>query len=123
VVGAHLTGMPLNHELTSRGGVLVAAARTAATYRLHALAGAVPPKPGLERVGEGGAAIVIELWDLPTARFGEFVAGIPGPLGIGTLEVEDGSLVKGFICEPWALAGARDITSFGGWRAYVASRS
>ena len=120
VVGAHLTGMPLNRELTDRQAVLVERATTSAAYRLYALAGTVPPKPGLARA-EGGAPIDVELWDMPAAAFGSFVAGIPAPLGIGTLELADGRAVKGFICEPWALAHAVDITSFGGWRAYLAA--
>jgi allophanate hydrolase len=121
VVGAHLTGMPLNFQLTTRDAVLVEQTTSAASYRLYALPGTVPPKPGLARVAEDGAEIIVELWDVPQARFGEFVAEIPPPLGIGNLELADGRWVKGFICEPYALAGARDITSFGGWRAFIAS--
>ncbi|MBA4244449.1 MAG: allophanate hydrolase [Pseudomonas sp.] len=120
VVGAHLTGMPLNFQLTTRDAVLVEQSTSAAHYRLFALPGTVPPKPGLARVAEDGAAIIVELWDVPQARFGEFVAEIPPPLGIGNLELADGRWVKGFICEPYALDGARDITSFGGWRAFIA---
>lgn len=122
VVGAHLTGMPLNFQLTSRDAVLVEQTSSAATYRLYALPGTVPPKPGLARVAADGAAIIVELWDIPQARFGEFVAEIPAPLGIGNLQLADGRWVKGFICEPYALDGARDITSFGGWRAFIASQ-
>ncbi len=122
VVGAHLTGMPLNFQLTQRDAVLVEQTLTAPSYQLYALPGSVPPKPGLARASEGGAAIIVELWDIPLARFGEFVAEIPPPLGIGNLELADGRWVKGFICEPWALSGAEDITSFGGWRAYLAQR-
>jgi allophanate hydrolase len=121
VVGAHLTGMPLNFQLTTRNAVLVEQTLTASHYRLHALPGTVPPKPGLVKDDSGGA-IIVELWDMPIARFGEFVAEIPAPLGIGNLTLADGRSVKGFICEPWALAGATDITEFGGWRAYMASR-
>jgi len=121
VVGAHLTGMPLNFQLTTRDAVLVEQTTSSAHYRLYALPGTVPPKPGLARVAEDGATIIVELWDVPQARFGEFVAEIPPPLGIGNLELVDGRWVKGFICEPYALDGARDITSFGGWRAYIAS--
>ncbi|WAC42926.1 allophanate hydrolase [Pseudomonas sp. SL4(2022)] len=122
VVGAHLTGMPLNFQLTSRDAVLVEQTTSAATYRLYALPGTVPPKPGLARVAADGAAIIVELWDIPQARFGELVAEIPAPLGIGNLQLADGRWVKGFICEPYALDGARDITSFGGWRAFIASQ-
>jgi len=122
VVGAHLTGMPLNHQLTSRDAVLVEQTLTAPSYNLYALPGTVPPKPGLARVTADGAAIIVELWDIPLARFGEFVAEIPAPLGIGNLSLVDGRSVKGFICEPYALSGARNITSFGGWRAFIASQ-
>lgn len=122
VVGAHLTGMPLNFQLTTRDAVLVEQTTSSADYRLYALPGTVPPKPGLARVAEDGAEIIVELWDVPQARFGEFVAEIPPPLGIGNLQLADGRWVKGFICEPYALKGARDITSFGGWRAFIASQ-
>jgi allophanate hydrolase len=120
VVGAHLTGMPLNFQLTRCNAVFVEQTLTADHYRLHALPGTVPPKPGLARADSGGS-IIVELWDMPMARFGEFVAQIPAPLGIGNLTLIDGRSVKGFICEPWALADATDITEFGGWRAYIAS--
>lgn len=119
VVGAHLRGMPLNFQLTTRRAVFVEATQTAACYRLYALANTQPQKPGLARADEG-AAIEVELWDIPLARFGEFVAEIPPPLGIGTLELGDGRLVKGFICEPAALFDATDITAFGGWRNWIA---
>ena len=122
VVGAHLTGMPLNSQLTERGATLLESTVTAPAYKLFALANTTPPKPGLKRVAEGGASIIVELWSMPVEHFGSFVALIPSPLGIGTLELADGRLVKGFICEPWALDDAVDITSFGGWRAYMASR-
>lgn len=122
VVGAHLTGQPLNHQLTSRGATLLGPARSAAGYSLYALAGTVPPKPGLAR--DGGAGLIeLELWSLTEAGFGSFVAEIPPPLGIGTLTLEDGTLVKGFLCEAHALATATDITAHRGWRAYLASRS
>jgi len=122
VVGAHLSGMPLNHQLTSRGAHLVGVAQTAPSYRLFALPDTTPPKPGLLRVAHDGASIALELWDMPTQHFGSFVDEIPAPLGIGSLELADGSRVKGFICEPYALERAQDISAFGGWRAYVASR-
>ncbi|MEO7414261.1 MAG: allophanate hydrolase [Opitutaceae bacterium] len=119
VVGAHLTGQPLNAQLTDRGGRLVRTARTADCYRLYALAGTVPPKPGLVRVAPGeGAPIEVEVWTLAPPAWAEFVAAIPPPLGIGTLILDDGSTVKGFLCEPVALSDGEDITSFGGWRAY-----
>jgi allophanate hydrolase len=120
VVGAHLSGMPLNFQLTTRDAVLVEQTLTASDYRLYALPGTVPPKPGLAKAADG-APIIVELWDIPLARFGEFVAEIPAPLGIGNLTLADGRSVKGFICEPWALVDAADITAFGGWRAYIAS--
>ncbi|MEC7120506.1 MAG: allophanate hydrolase [Pseudomonadota bacterium] len=120
VVGAHLTGMPLNFQLSTRDAVLVEQTTTAARYRLYALAGTVPPKPGLVRVAQAGQSLIVELWDVPLARFGEFVAEIPTPLGIGNLELADGRWVKGFICEPYALDSATDISQFGGWRAYIA---
>lgn len=124
VVGAHLRGMPLNHQLTSRGAAFVEATHTAAEYRLYALPGTTPPKPGLARVSRNqqGRSIAVELWDIPEAHFGSFVAEIPSPLGIGTLELQDGRSVKGFICEPCSLADAVDISEFGGWRSYLASR-
>lgn len=119
VVGAHLTGMPLNHELTERKAVFVAATRTAPKYRLFALSSSVPPKPGLIRTGEGsGRPIEVELWDMPLDAVGSFLAGIPAPLGIGTLELADGRRSHGFICEGYACEDAIDITVFGGWRAY-----
>ncbi len=119
VVGAHLSGMPLNGQLAERGGRLVRKAKTAAAYRLHALADTVPPKPGLERVGDGGVAIEIEIWELPMSEFGSFVGLVPPPLAIGSIEIDDGTWCKGFVCEPAALRAARDITRFGGWRAYI----
>ncbi|MGE0799013.1 MAG: allophanate hydrolase [Lautropia sp.] len=123
VVGAHLSGMPLNGQLLGRGARLVATTRTAPLYRLYALAGTVPPKPGLVRVAPGdGAAIEIEVWQLDASRYGSFVAAIPPPLGIGTLLLEDGSSVQGFVCEGHGLAGATDITGYGGWRRYLAPR-
>lgn len=119
VVGAHLRGMPLNKELTERHAQFVAATTTSASYQLFALANTTLPKPGLVKAAQGGAEIKVELWDMPTAHFASFVAGIPAPLGIGTVELTDGSVVKGFICEPIGLTGAKDITSYGGWAAYV----
>lgn len=119
VVGAHLTGMPLNFQLTSRQAVRREVTKTASNYSLYALNGTVPPKPGLARGIEGGSSIVVELWDIPMARFGEFVAEVPTPLGIGNVELEDGRWIKGFICEPYGLENAENITQFGGWRAYI----
>ncbi|MEO5808441.1 allophanate hydrolase [Devosia sp.] len=124
VVGAHLTGMPLNHELTGPGGRLVKACRTAADYKLFALPGTVPPKPGLLREpGFVGTGLAVEVWALPAAAFGSFVSKIPAPLGIGKVTLDDGSVVSGFLCEAHALTGAEDISHHGGWRAYLASRA
>jgi len=121
VVGAHLSGMPLNHQLTERGGRLLRATQTAARYRLFALPGSTPPKPGLLRVAPGeGAAIAVEVWELPAEHYGSFVAAIPPPLGIGTLALADGSEVQGFLCEALATREAEDITRLGSWRAYMA---
>lgn len=119
VVGAHLRGMPLNHQLTSRGARFVEATASAPEYRLYALPGTVPPKPGLARSGSGGHAISLEVWDVPPGAFGAFVAEIPPPLGIGSVTLASGEVVKGFICEGAALGAARDISEFGGWRAYL----
>jgi len=118
VVGAHMSGLPLNDQLVQRSGRLERAARTAPHYRLYALPGGPPQRPGLVRVLNGGAAIELEVWSLPAGDFGVFVATIPAPLGIGTVVLDDGSTVPGFLCESYATADARDITRFGGWRAY-----
>lgn len=123
VVGAHLAGEPLNWQLLERGARKLLATVTDDIYRLYALPDTTPPKPGLARVKQGGVAIAVEVWEMPLRHFGSFVADIPGPLGIGSVQLADGRSVKGFICEPWALDGARDISSHGGWRAYLASQS
>ena len=121
VVGAHLRGLPLNPQLTALGAHFCAATHTAPRYRLFALPGTVPAKPGLLRVAEGGASIEVEVWALPRARVGAFLASIAAPLGLGSVELLDGRRVHGFLCESHALAGASDITVHGGWRAYLAS--
>lgn len=118
VVGAHLDGQPLNHELLAAGGVLAGPAATAPEYRLYAL-GTTPPKPGLVR-GEGGASIAGEIWRLPAAGFARFMAGLAAPMAIGRVRMEHGREVLGFVCEPDALASATDITGYGGWRAWLA---
>jgi allophanate hydrolase len=126
VVGAHLSGEPLNHQLTGPGGVLVRACRTAAKYRLYALPSTTPAKPGMVRAGDqsgAGAALEVEVWALPPAAFGEFVARVPAPLCIGSVELEDGTRASGFLCEPHALVSAREISSFGGWRAFKQTSS
>jgi allophanate hydrolase len=123
VVGAHLSGMPLNHQLVARGARLVGSARTAPRYRLYLLPGTHPPKPGL--VGSpdaAGHAIEIEIWSMPAGRYGSFVAEIPAPLGIGTIELEDGRAVQCFVCTQAVAPGARDISAFGGWRKFMASQ-
>ena len=123
VVGAHLSGMPLNEELRALAARFVEATQTAPDYRLYALAGTTPPKPGMLRVAQGtGAAIEVEIWALSADGFGRFVAGVPSPLSIGTLRLEDGRQVHGFLVEPIAVEGARDISDFGGWRAFIASK-
>ncbi|SEE76011.1 allophanate hydrolase [Streptomyces sp. KS_5] len=124
VVGAHLTGQPLNAQLVQAGGTLVGPARTAADYRLHALA-TRPPKPGLVRTAEGrpdASGIEGEIWRLPAAGFGALTAAVPAPMAIGTVELADGRHISGFLVEPHAVENAPDITRFGGWRAYLASR-
>ena len=123
VVGAHLAAMPLHWQLTSRAAKLARRCRTAPAYRLYAMAGAVPPKPALVHVGEGGGAIEVEVYELEVEAFGSFVAEVPAPLAIGTVTLDDATEVKGFVAEPRALNGAEDITALGGWRAYIASRA
>ncbi|MBU6418829.1 MAG: allophanate hydrolase [Proteobacteria bacterium] len=120
VAGAHLSGMVLNHELTSQGARLIRPAQTAPDYRLYALA-TTPPKPGLaQSPGFAGSGIAVELWSLSPAAFGRFVAALPAPMGIGRVTLEDGSVHPGFLCEAYALENAEDITVHGGWRAYLA---
>jgi allophanate hydrolase len=121
VCGAHMSGLPLNHQLTERGARLVRVCRTSPHYRLYALTDFVPPRPGMVRAIHGGA-IEVEVWELPMERFGGFVDSIPAPLGIGTITLEDGREVRGFLCEAYAVHGARDITELGSWRAFVGSR-
>jgi allophanate hydrolase len=122
VVGAHLSGMPLNSELRDLGARFLERISTAANYRLYVLADTRPPKPGLLRVATGqGAAIEVEIWGLRTEEFGRFVAAVPSPLSIGTIELADGRTAKGFLVEAAAVADARDISSFGGWRAFLAA--
>lgn len=119
VVGAHLSGQPLNWQLQECSARLVCAASTADQYKLYALSGTVPPKPGLERVTQDGKAIALEVWEMPSKNFGKFIQYVPHPLVIGTIELADGAWVKGFLCEPLALQQAKDISSFGGWLAYL----
>ncbi len=121
VVGAHLTGQPLNWQLTDREARLMKTCRTAPGYQLYALSGTVPAKPGLVRDPSfQGPGIEVEVWAVPEEKFGGFVAAVPPPLSIGSAELEDGSVVKCFMCEPYALETAEEITALGGWRNYVA---
>jgi allophanate hydrolase len=122
VVGAHMAGLPLNGELRALGARLLERTATAADYRLYALAGTAPSKPGLLRVADGqGAAVEVEIWALPAENFGRFVDAVPAPLSIGNVRLGDGRSVKGFLVEAAAVGGARDISQFGGWRAYLAA--
>ncbi|WP_405610932.1 allophanate hydrolase [Streptomyces sp. NBC_00076] len=118
VVGAHLSGQPLNPQLLSLGARLDRTTTTAPVYRLHALA-TTPPKPGLVHVGEGGAAIETEIWRLPAEGLGRLLAALPRPMALGSVHLADGTHVPGFLCEPEALTGAEDITQYGGWRSYL----
>ena len=119
VCGAHLSGLALNHQLTERGAFLLECTRTAPTYHLYALAGGPPQRPGLVRAATG-SAIELEVWAVPLAQVGSFLAGIPAPLGLGKVELTDGRWVTGFICEGQGVEGATDITASGGWRAWLA---
>ena len=122
VCGAHMEGLPLNHQLTSRGATFVSRTRTIPMYRFYALPGGPPFRPGLVRVPSGGASVDVEVWSVSPEQLGSFVAGIPAPLGIGKVDLEDGQQVSGFLCEAHAVEGARDITSLGGWRQYLRTR-
>lgn len=120
VCGAHMSGLPLNGELTSREARFLGTSRTAPAYGLFSLPGGPPHRPGLCRRDNGkGASIAIELWAIPKKAMGDFMVGIPSPLTIGTVEIEDGSLVKGFLCETGGLGSAEDISDFGSWRSYL----
>jgi allophanate hydrolase len=119
VCGAHMEGLPLNQQLTSRGGVLVIRTRTAPKYAFYALPGGPPHRPGLVRVSVEGASIEVEVWSVPTSLFGSFVAGIPAPLCIGKVELESGEQVAGFLCESHATTTATNITALGSWRRYL----
>ncbi len=123
VVGAHLRGLPLNGQLLERGARFLRATTTAPLYKLFALPGTMPPKPGLLRVGPGGSAIALELWSMPIGEVGSFLGLIPAPLGLGSLQLVDGTQVHGFLCENHALEGALDISHHGGWRAFLAVKA
>lgn len=125
VVGAQLSGFPLNSDLINLNATLHSTTKTSPSYKIYALANTSPPKPGLVRVSRNqsqeGHPIEVEIYTLPLANLGFFLCTIPSPLGLGSIELEDGSWVKGFICEPYGLEGARDVSEFGGWRGYRAS--
>lgn len=122
VCGAHLQGLPLNWQLTERGAHLLKKTTTSASYRMYALPGGPPYRPGLVRDEQYGDNIEVEVWSVPTAEFGSFVAGIPAPLGIGKVELQDGRWLAGFICESYGIAGATEITQQGSWRNYLANQ-
>jgi allophanate hydrolase len=124
VVGAHLTGQPLNWQLTTRKARLVRTVRTHPDYRLYVLPNSTPAKPGLVySPGVTGPGIELEVWAMPEDTVGSFLNGIPAPLGLGTVLLEDGTSVKGFLCEPAGIVGATEITHLGGWRPYIQMRS
>lgn len=121
VCGAHMSGLPLNDQLLRLDAKLVSKTTTSADYRLYHLSDFHPSRPGLLRVTQGGAAIDLEVWEVSLSNYGAFVSAIPAPLGIGTLELADGSWVQGFLCESYAIKHAQDITSHGGWRNFLTS--
>jgi allophanate hydrolase len=120
--GAHMSGLPLNHQLLALGAQFECRTTTARAYQLHALTAFDPPRPGLARRTDGGSAIEVEVWRLPVSRVGRFLQLIPAPLVLGRVELAGGRVECGFLCEPHALASAPDISDFGGWRAYLAAR-
>jgi allophanate hydrolase len=122
LVGAHMSGLPLNGQVTSLGGRFLAATTTSPDYRLFALSGGPPARPGLLRVADGGAVIAVETWAVPTVGLGQLLGQIPSPLGLGRVRLADGRQVTGFLVESAGLEGARDITEFGGWRSYLTAR-
>ncbi len=123
VVGAHLSGQPLNRQLTDRGARLQSTTRTGGQYRLYALPGTTPPKPGLVRdAAFSGPGIEVEVWNMPEQHFGTFVAGIPTPLSIGDVQLQDGCWRKCFLCETAAIEGAQEITAYGSWRTYLSRK-
>lgn len=121
VCGAHLDGLALNGQLKQRGGRLLEVTQSSADYQLYALAGGPPFRPGMLRVAQGGVAIAVEVWELPSRELGSFLTGIPAPLGLGKVQLADGRWESGFICEPYGLEGATDISHLGGWRAYLSA--
>jgi allophanate hydrolase len=123
VCGAHLSSLPLNWQLTQRGGRLLGAVQSAPEYKFYALAGGPVQRPGMVRVNEGGAAIHMEVWELPAEHFGSFVDGIPAPLGIGKVKLADGTWVSGFVCEAVGVEGGTEITQLGNWRVWLARQA
>lgn len=121
VCGAHMSGLPLNHQLTDMGGKLVVKTTTAPCYRFYKLPDFIPPRPGLVRVTENGRAIEVEVWELPVSQYGKLVANIPAPLGIGTLELTGHPSVQGFLCEAFIVPQSTDISDYGGWRQYLST--
>jgi len=122
VCGAHMDGLPLNWQLRQRGGRLLEVTHSSPDYQLYALAGGPPYRPGMVRVAQGGVAIAVEMWELPSRELGSFLTGIPAPLGLGKVQLADGRWESGFICEAYGLDGAVDISALGGWRAYLQTR-
>lgn len=123
VCGAHLDGLALNGQLRQRGARLIEATYSSKDYKLYALAGGPPLRPGMLRVADGGVSIAVEVWELPSSELGSFLTGIPAPLGLGKVQLADGRWESGFICEPYGLEGATDISHLGGWRAYLQTRN
>lgn len=119
VCGAHMQGLPLNPQLLALQATFVRADHTSADYKLYHLAGFNPPRPGLIRVNTGGSQIALEVWQLPLENYGKLVASVPAPLGFGTLTLQNGKQVAGFLCEAYASETAVNISAFGGWRAYL----
>lgn len=119
VCGAHMTGLPLNHQLTELNATFVKATKTAQIYRLYEVPDKVPPRPGMVRDTQNGTSLELEVWSMPLENFGAFMIQISEPLGIGTVILEDGSSVYGFLCESDPIKDAKEITSYGGWRAYI----
>ena len=117
-----MSGLPLNKDLTERMGQFLRDDKTAPRYRLYALAGGPPYRPGLLKTEEDGSSVTLEVWRLPTEQVGSLLATVPSPLGFGTIELQNGECVTGFLCEPSGLSGAEDITRFGGWRNYLATK-
>jgi len=122
VCGAHMSGLPLNYQLTDLSATLLQKTTTASSYQLYALAGGPPYRPGLVRQAKSGCAIQVEVWEIATSALGQFIQSIPEPLGLGKVEIANGEVIIGFICQPEGIATAKNISEFGGWRSYLASQ-